>query len=135
MVATMEVEMIPGGKTWGVIPHPKHEGHFHTGWEHERIGGWVDGYLLSSKMEMGKNAIMTGDFCVDTFTRGRSATGVSGHFRDHKGVSYVISLDGIAKVFNMIQQGKFIVNDGYFSSRWTFIKQGQSIFITPHEVK
>jgi len=131
----VQVEIIPGGKTWGVIPHPKYEGHFHTGWEHERIGGWSDGWTLSSKMENCKNAILTGDFHVDNFTRGRSATGVEGHFRGHEKVSYVISLDGIAKVFGMIQQGKFVVTDGYFSSQWTFIKQGQSIFITPYEAK
>jgi len=122
----MKVERIAGSKSWGLIPHPVHDGHFHTGWEHDRGA--------SSDMEVGTNAIITGHFHVGGCSRGRSAANALGHFKGHQTVTYMLSVDGIATLFRLLQDGTFPIVDGYIDGVWTFVKQGQNIFLKPHVV-
>lgn len=143
----MQIEPITfRSKSWGIIETPFLPGHFHTGYEKE-WGYGFDPAVLGGRsiwdlerqygrpntlMQIGKNVIITGAFRIDGFSRGRSAANFHGHFKGHEKVAYDVSMDGTAELLDVIQDGKYPVNDGYIEGRYTFAKNGQSIFLKPY---
>lgn len=133
----MQVELVPfKSKSWGIIALPGHSDHFHTGYEHE----WnlSDRWELNktvgtpnANMQIGTNAIITGLFRIDNWSRGRSAANFHGHFRSRSGVSYAMSMDGVGLLWELVQNGKFPLKNGYIEGRFTFTKNGQNIFLKP----
>jgi hypothetical protein len=127
-------------KSWGVIELPYAPGHYHTGYEREwpLVGTWDEHHDATTKigvpvenMKIGENVIITGLFRLVGMSRGRSAANFSGHFRKHENVSYDFGMQGAMTLISYIQMGLFPVKDGFIDGRWTFAKQGNSIFLTP----
>lgn len=128
---------------WGVIPLPNFPGHYFTGYEHEwdrrHLPAGTNQYAYvrehgtpSVQMRIGENAIIRcADFRIEGARRGRSAANFIGHFRETRDVDYVLSMEGTASLFLAIQNGRFPLVDGYVRGDWTFVKQGQNIFLRP----
>ncbi len=133
----MQVELAPfKSKTWGIVTLPGQPDHFHTGYEREWNGPnrWDLNRSIGepkANMQIGTNAIITGLFRIDNWSRGRSAANFHGHFKDHPNVSYEMSMDGTGDLWTLVQDGIFPLRDGYIEGRFTFSKNGQNIFIKP----
>ncbi len=131
----MKIDKVKGPKSWGVIALPDKPGHYHTGY----VGQWANGNWRSSAgrkpeecMVIGENVVITHDFKIDSMSRGRSAANFSGHFRGHEEVSYEFGMQGTMQLIELLQSGAFWIVDGYIVGRWTFAKQGSSMFLKPY---
>jgi hypothetical protein len=124
----MQIKLIevPKQKTWALHDSGDHLGHFATGF----IG--YNHAADDADEDLGRNAIITGDFHIDGMSRGRSAANFNGHFRGHEEAGYQLGMAGMADLLLLIQSGTFRIVDGYISGRWTFAKQGQSVFLMPY---
>lgn len=133
----MKIDLIDfPSKTWGIIPLPNIIDHFHTGYENEWNGAqrwdiFRQHGVPKEKMQIGTNAIIHGLFHIDGYSRGRSAANFHGHFKDHDAVKYDLSMDGANSLWQYIQHGDFPLRDGYFYGQFTFVKNGQNIFLKP----
>ena len=131
----MKTEVVTSKKkmTWGYVKHPKHDGHFYTGYsEPYYYGGTLN---PKANMHVGENVVITGEFKITSMGRGRSAAYFGGSFRHHDDVNYDVSMSGMFEYIQMLQECQDIDNeDGYVLSEWTFAKQGQQIFLKPLRV-
>lgn len=124
-------------KTWGVAPHPVHEGHFYTGYSDDcypyRSEALARGLSTDPRenMAIGKNVIIEGDFKIVGMSRGRSAANLHGHFRGHEQVTYDLALGGGLDTIKALQDDDFQIVDGYISGVWTIAKKGANIFLQP----
>lgn len=125
-------------KSWGIIPLPHRPGHFHTGyeakWEDDHYGMFKTYGSPDQQMNIGQNAIIEGLFRIDDSTRGRSAANFLGHFHGNGLVSYRLSMEGTQTLWELVQDGRFPITDGYIDGKWTFAKQGMNIFLKPYHL-
>jgi hypothetical protein len=129
----VKIVTLPKQKSWGLIEYPGRPGEFYTGYDSYWPDHELNHTLGSPKksMQMGKNVVITGDFKVNSMSRGRSAATFSGTFRGSD-FEYDFGMQGMVELMQLIQSDKFGIVDGYISGVWTLAKQGTSIFLKPY---
>lgn len=97
--------------------------------------GWYNssGTHKGTPYTEGPNLVIETGLVVTGFGRGRSS--VTYDLEDKDGFEYEAGGKCAMLILMAIQSGLLTVADGYFHGQWTFVKQGDNVYIAPADPK
>ena len=83
------------------------------------------------------NFVFAADLKLNGSGRGRSSATFYLMDRDRQGLeehhTFSTGISGMTDIMLSLQEGKVTLVDGYIRGAWTFMKQGQEVYVTPWE--